>query len=957
MSPILLALILALPFGGAVLLLMFNISHRRHAAGLAGFVTLVACVLLAMLVADVFSGSVVRIRADWLPSLGVSFGLRMDGLAFLFALLILGIGALIVLYGGYYLSHDDPSARFFSYLLLFMGSMLGIVLADNLILLVVFWELTGLSSFLLIGYWRHREDARQGARMALVVTGAGGLALLAGVLLIGQVVGSYDLDVVLAAKETLQNSPLFMPILVLVLLGAFTKSAQFPFHFWLPRAMAAPTPVSAYLHSATMVKAGVFLLARLYPVLGDNDAWFWIVSTTGLATLLLGAVVAIFQHDIKALLAYSTVSHLGLITLLFGLDSQLAVVAGVFHIINHAVFKASLFMAAGIIDHETGSRDMRNLNGLWKAMPITATLAMVASASMAGVPLANGFLSKEMFFSETLALNAPGMFLYAAPVAATLAAIASVVYSTRFIHDVFFNGESIGLSKVPHEPPRFMRVPVEILVVICLVVGMFPAITVGPLLAVAAKGALNLGPATPLPVYSLAIWHGFNIPLLMSVIALAGGVTVYFLLHKKINLHTITKLPGDAKVLFDVFVENLLAITGAITRATQNDSLQRYLLLIVLTAIVAVAAGVWLTPQQATSTVRLASNHPPANPIVLTVATIGMVAAIGTVVMYQQRLIALILLGATGLVVSLVFLYFSAPDLALTQLLVEVVTIILMMLCLKFLPAHSPPETLPGRSRVHQWRDGVVATVAGLGVSWLLYEVLTRPFNSIAPYFLRTTVAEGGGANAVNVIIVDFRGFDTLGEIAVLGMAGLIVAVLLRNVGLSNTDSGAPPEAKMAQMHQAPSHSLMLQVVSSILLPAAAMVSIYLYLRGHNLPGGGFIAGLVFAIVLVLQYVAIGRMQVESRIKLNYGRWVGAGLLAAGLTGIGSFVVGFPFLTSAYKYFNLPVFGSVPIASAMFFDLGVYLCVIGGTMLALATLAGVPKHVDNVMVRSGGETS
>ncbi|MCA3059672.1 MAG: monovalent cation/H+ antiporter subunit A, partial [Rhodocyclaceae bacterium] len=374
---------LALPFFGALALLFVSSDRRRLSGWLAGGFTFGGCMLLMWAAGTVFDGDVVRWRVEWLPSLGVNFGLRLDGLALLFSLLILGIGLLVVLYSTYYLSPADSSPRFFSYLLVFMGAMLGVVLADNLILLAVFWELTSLSSFLLIGFWRHREDARQGARMALAVTGLGGLALLAGVLLIGKAVGSYDLDIVLASKVVLQKSPLFAPILLLVLLGAFTKSAQFPFHFWLPHAMAAPTPVSAYLHSATMVKAGVFLLARLYPVLGDNDLWFWIVSTAGIATLLMGATVAIFQHDLKGLLAYSTISHLGLITLLFGLDTPLAVVAGVFHIINHAVFKASLFMAAGIIDHETGSRDMRHLNGLWKYMPITATLAMVASAAMA----------------------------------------------------------------------------------------------------------------------------------------------------------------------------------------------------------------------------------------------------------------------------------------------------------------------------------------------------------------------------------------------------------------------------------------------------------------------------------------------------------------------------------------------------------------------------------------------
>jgi len=930
----LLALTLLLPFLGAVALLFVGNQQRKFAGWLAGAFTLTGFVLLLTLAPLVWNGEVPRFRVEWLPSLGVGFGLRLDGLAFLFGGLILGIGALVVLYGAYYLADNDPPARFFAFLLFFMGAMLGVVLADNLILLVVFWELTSLSSFLLIGFWRHREDARQGARMALAVTGLGGLALLAGVLLIGKVVGSYDLDIVLASKVLLQNSPLFVPILLLVLLGAFTKSAQFPFHFWLPRAMAAPTPVSAYLHSATMVKAGVFLLARMYPVLGDNDAWFWIVSTAGMITLLMGAVVAIFQHDLKGLLAYSTISHLGLITLLFGLDTPLAVVAGVFHIINHAVFKASLFMAAGIIEHETGSRDMRQLNGLWKAMPITATLAMVASAAMAGVPLANGFLSKEMFFVEATAVKNYQLLQFATPIAATIAGMAAVAYSLRFIHDVFFSGEPGGLGKTPHEPPRFMRVPVEILVVLCLVVGIFPAYTVGPLLSVAAQAALNLGSAAQMPQYTLAIWHGFNLPLLMSAIAMVGGVTVYVLLQRKIDLHTIGKLPGDAKLLFEVFIENITVSAGALTRLTQNGSLQRYLLLIVVTAIAVGVAAVWLYPAVGvTSSLPLA----PANLTVVAIALVGMIASIGTVVMHRERLTALIFMSLAGLVVALTFVYFSAPDLALTQLLVEVVTIILMMLALNFLPKQSKPGAA-GRSGAN-WRNAIVASAAGLGVSWIVYQVLTRPFNSISPYFLQTTVPQGGGANAVNVIIVDFRSFDTLGEIAVLGMAGLIVASLLRGLIMpeknENLPSGAVFEAKMPKEAR---QSLLLQVSSTLLLPVATMVSIYFYLRGHNLPGGGFIAGLIFAVALILQYVAFGQARAEASFKLDYGKWVGSGLLAAGLTGIGSWLVGFPFLTSTFKYFSVPLIGAVPIASAMFFDLGVFLCVIGGTMLALTSI-------------------
>jgi multicomponent K+:H+ antiporter subunit A len=919
MTSTLLPLLLSLPFIGALVLAFTPNEYRKSAAWIAGAFTLAAGVLVLLAAPLALKGSVLAWRIEWLPSLGVGFGLRLDGLAFMFALLITAIGALVVLYGAYYLSRDDPPARFFAMLLLFMGAMLGVVLADNLILLVVFWELTSISSFLLIGFWRHRADARQGARMALTITGAGGLALLAGVLVIGHVVGSYDLEHVFAAREVIQSSPLYLPILILFLLGAFTKSAQFPFHFWLPHAMAAPTPVSAFLHSATMVKAGVFLLARMYPVLGGSESWFWIVSTVGMVTLLLGAVVAIFQHDLKGLLAYSTISHLGLITLLFGLDSQLAVVAGVFHIINHATFKASLFMAAGIIDHETGSRDMRKLNGLWKMMPITATLAMVASAAMAGVPLANGFLSKEMFFAEALFLEGHALLEFATPIAATIAGIASVAYSLRFIHDVFFNGEPVGLTKTPHEPPRFMRVPVEILVVLCLAVGVFPALVVGPLLAVAAQATLQ----TPLPEYTLAIWHGFNLPLLMSAIAVTGGIVLYFLLQKKINLHLVAKLPGDGKRLFDGAIRTLIRSAETATAAMQNGSLQRYLLLVILAALIAATAGVLSQPTGSGAAVATTET----NAAFVAIWAIGVAAALGSVIMHRVRLVALVLLGATGLVVSLAFIYFSAPDLALTQLLVEVVSIMLMLLALRYLPAMSAVEA----RAAHRWRDGVVAGACGAAVAWVVYQVLTRPFDSISPYFLGKTVPEGGGANAVNVIIVDFRGFDTLGEIAVLSMAGMIVAVLLS--GFRTRVAPTPPAPEHVK------HPLLLQLVATLLLPLAVMVSIYFFLRGHNLPGGGFIAGLVFAIAVLLQYLALGVARVEAAMQFRPARWIGWGLLAAGLTGVGSFFVAHPFLTSTFKYFALPIVGDMPIASAMFFDLGVYLAVIGATLLALSTLA------------------
>ena len=915
-----LLLLALLPFAGAALLGVVPNERRRAAAGVAGVVTLAALALVLEAAPEVFRGQVLRWSIDWLPTLGLTFGFRMDGLAWVFALLICAIGALVVLYAAYYLHANDPAARFFRYLLLFMGAMLGLVLADNLLLLVVYWEATSLASFLLIGYWNHRADAREGARMALTITGAGGLALLGGVLLLGHIVGSFQLDAVLAAGDAIRAHPLYLPALVLVLLGAFTKSAQFPFHFWLPHAMAAPTPVSAYLHSATMVKAGVFLLARMYPALGHSDAWFWLVSLTGLATLLVGAYLAIFQHDLKGLLAYSTISHLGLITLLFGMDNALAVVAGVFHILNHATFKASLFMAAGIIDHETGSRDMRRLNGLWKYLPWTGALAMVASAAMAGVPLLNGFLSKEMFFGVAVAAEGPRLIALALPVGATIAGIFSVAYSARFIHDVFFNGEPVGLTHTPHEPPRFMRVPVEILVVICLAVGIAPALTVGPLLAVSAAAALG----GPLPDYSLALWHGFNLPLLMSVIALAGGLALYFGLQRFVNLHRVILLPRGGREAFLLVVERGIGAARALTLALQNGSLQWYLLTLVLVALVAGAL-----PFLRGGAVGAVAPLTPTGPVAPAVLLMGAVFAIAAAVTYRRRLVALLFLGAVGLVVAWVFVYLSAPDLALTQVLVELVTVVLMMLALHWLPQASPREAQRARLVLHV----CVAGAAGLGTAALAFMVMTRPFDSIASYFLANSVPLGGGANAVNVIIVDFRGFDTLGEITVLGIAAIIIAALL--VPGTRAIAHRPASQPALDSGQV---SLMLALVSRLLLPFVVLVAIFLLVRGHNEPGGGFIAGLVLAIGLILQYVANGQRWTEERLPRDFSPWVGSGLLIAGLTGLASGLFGSPFLTSTYDYPQLPFLGPVPLASASVFDLGVFLTVVGATMMMLAAL-------------------
>ncbi|MFD3300792.1 monovalent cation/H+ antiporter subunit A [Aquipseudomonas alcaligenes] len=915
-----LLLIVGLPFLGALLPILFE-RHGRLACSLAtAGAPLLALGILLWLAPRVFAGELLLVSQPWLTQLGFNLSLRLDGLALLFALLILGIGLLVILYARYYLSEREAIGRFFAYLLLFMGAMLGVVLSENLLLLLTFWELTSLSSFLLIGFWGARSDARKGARMALAVTGGGGLALLAGILLIGHIVGSFELSVVLAAGEQIRAHALYPVALVLVLLGAFTKSAQFPFHFWLPHAMAAPTPVSAYLHSATMVKAGVFLLARLYPALADSELWFYLVSLTGLTTLLVGAGMALFQHDLKGLLAFSTISHLGLIVLLLGLNTPLSNVAAVFHIINHATFKASLFMAAGIIDHETGSRDMRRINGMWKYLPHTAVLAMVASSAMAGVPLLNGFLSKEMFFGETLQQHLLGSFSWVIPAAATLAGVFSVAYSLRFIHDVFFNGEPINLPKYPpHEPPRYMKIPVEILVFLCLLVGMLPAYTVAPLLAVAAKASLG----GVLPEYSLAIWHGFNLPLAMSCVALVGGILVY--IGRQPLFRWYAGLPEvDARMIFERQVQNLVRLATWLTGRLENGSLQRYLSFLLIAALVLVASALVPLPQLTGS-----RGLSPLDGITALGLLVLAASGLLTAVFHRQRLVALLILGVGGMLVALAFARFSAPDLALTQLVVEVVTIILLMLALFYLPSRTPSES----SSLRGLRDFVVAGGCGVMVALLVYVVLTRPYAGLAPFFLANSVSGGGGTNVVNVILVDFRGFDTLGEITVLAIAAVGILAMLDGLRLHNPT--CDPQGRRWAWAKNP---LILMTLSRLLLPLALLISVFIFLRGHNLPGGGFIAGLITAVALALQYIASGVAWVEQRLPLNYQRMAGAGVLIATLTGLGSWVFGRPFLTSAFGHFELPLVGEFELATAMLFDLGVYLTVVGSTQLVLTRL-------------------
>ncbi|MBP6514306.1 MAG: monovalent cation/H+ antiporter subunit A [Steroidobacteraceae bacterium] len=918
----LLSIVILIPLLGAwlptALSRALGVDPARTAAALAA----TSLALILSQAPDVLAGATLVSGWSWIPTAGLNATFRLDGFGLLFALLILGIGLLVILYARYYLSPEESKERFYGLLLLFMGAMLGVVLAENLLLLVTFWELTSLSSFLLIGFWRHDADARRGARLALMVTGAGGLALLAGVLLIGHVVGSFELSDVLAAGPVIKAHPLYETMLVLVLLGAFTKSAQFPFHFWLPHAMAAPTPVSAYLHSATMVKAGIFLLGRLFPAFAGTETWFYIVSGVGLTTQLFAAYVALFRHDLKGLLAYSTVSHLGLITLLFGFGTPAGAVAAVFHTINHAVFKASLFMAAGIVDHETGTRDMRRLSGLARFMPWTAALATIAAGAMAGVPLLNGFLSKEMFFAETLQVQWLGSRYWVLPLAATLASVFTVAYSTRFVHDVFFGPPPQGLARVPHEPPRWMKVPVEILVGLCLLVGLLPALIVDPLLR-AAGGAVLQG---PLPEYSLALWHGFNLPVLMSGVALTGGAIIYFARRYYFGLHGYRQQRYDGRTLAEGLVALAVAGSRRLVDGVANASLQRYVLLLLLATL-----GVGLVGARGLSLAPIAALTPPDALAVALTAALA-IAAIAATALHTQRLLALVLIGVVGLVVSLVFVRFSAPDLALTQLLVEIVTVLLLLLALYFMPAESPRES----SRFRRVRDTMVAVAVGLGAGLLAWALLTRPFSTIAWYYLEHAKPQGGGYNVVNVILVDFRGFDTLGEITVLGIAAVAILALLQELRL-----GTPQRDWDGRPWAVERHPLMLRVLARPLLPLALLVSVYLFLRGHNAPGGGFIAGLVTGTAILLQYVAYGTDWARERLPWNYSTAIALGLLLATATGLASWAFGAPFLTSTFGYVHWPVVGEFELASAMVFDLGIYVVVVGVVMVIVGRLGAL----------------
>ncbi|MEK5367139.1 Na+/H+ antiporter subunit A [Bacillus sp. FSL R5-0654] len=730
-------------------------------------------------------------QAEWIPSLGMNFTVYVDGLSLLFALLITGIGSLVVLYSIFYLSKEkEQLGSFYTYLLMFMTAMLGVVLSDNMVVLYLFWELTSISSFLLIGYWYKRERSRYGATKSLLITVFGGLAMLGGFILIYLITDSFSIREAVNQLQLIMASPYFIPAMILIILGAFTKSAQFPFYIWLPDAMEAPTPVSSYLHSATMVKAGIYLVARFSPIFAISEVWFWTISIVGLVTLFWGSFHAVRQNDLKAILAYSTVSQLGMIMLMLGVGAAAihennpaffgaAVLAAIFHLINHATFKGSLFMAAGIIDHETGTRDIRKLGGLMTIMPITFTITLIGTFSMAGLPPFNGFLSKELFFTSMIRISDisfTDVSTWGAifPALAWLASVFTFIYSMMLLFKTFRGRLNIDqLEKKPHEAPIGMLIPPIILAALVVTFFFFPNIlaysVIEPAMAAIIPEAIETGSRFSVKIEA---WHGFQPELYMTIGVVVLGTIGYLTLSKWRPMYNIFKEKWSFNALYDRSLIGLEKGSYRLTNSYMTGFLRDYLVY-VFGFMIIVIGGVMFY-QQAFS---FQTDQAASIGTYEVILSLVMVAATIATVFASSRLTAIIALGVMGYTLSLFFVIFRAPDLALTQLIIETISVALFLLCFY----HLPKLSLKQKTRRFKMTNFIISLGVGVVVTCLAFASTSQQsLDTISTYFIENSYKLAGGDNIVNVILVDFRGFDTLFEITVLAIAALGIYGLLK---------------------------------------------------------------------------------------------------------------------------------------------------------------------------------
>lgn len=752
---------------GFVAALLVPWVHRLSGRHLGWFLSLLPLALLAYFIGyvpEVSGGHVVLQSWAWLPGLDIHLSFLLDGLSLLFALLITFIGFFILIYAGRYLQGHAYLGRFYVILLLFMASMLGLVLSDNLMTLFVFWELTSVTSYLLIGFNHEDKDARKLALQGLLVTVAGGLALMAGIVLLAVMADSYSLSEVLARSDSFQDSPLLTAAMICLLLGAFTKSAQFPFHFWLPNAMAAPTPVSAYLHSATMVKAGVYLMARLNPAFGEQWLWTTLLCSAGAVTMLLGVYLAYSATGIKKVLAYSTIMALGTLTLLIGIGTEYAMVGFAAFLLGHSLYKGALFMLAGALDHATGTKDLMRMGGLRRAMPLTAAAAVIAGLSLAGLPPLLGFVAKELLLEAVLSAEAYRTLLLVVTVLASslgIAVAASVVLKP-------FWGALGDTPKTPHETPWPMLLGPWALALVSLLFGVLPGLA-GQWLVIPAAQAVG---GVPIDTY-LSLWHGVNTALLLSGLSLVLGVVLYALWHRSrqglARLNQFAARVGPEAGYFGA-LNGLVKLAGGQTRILQNGVMGNYMITLVLTT--AVLVGYTLLSQHGLT---LALDLSDVSLYEIFIALLMMTTCL-YVVITGSRLGAVAGLGVLGFMVALIFIHFSAPDLGITQVLVETLTVILLVLVLFRLPGFARYST-----PLEVVRDAVVAICFGAVMTLLILAAIdVQLFETISSYFVEASYPEGKGRNIVNVILVDFRALDTLGEIFVLGIAALGVFSMLR---------------------------------------------------------------------------------------------------------------------------------------------------------------------------------
>ena len=863
------------------------------------------------------AGQTVTERLAWAPSLGVEFTLRLDGFAFLFCLLVTGVGALVVIYADAYLVERAPSdrARFLALILFFMTAMLGTVLADNLVVLFLFWEATSLFSFLLIGFDVDSPSARRSALMALHVTAGGGLALLAAILLIGVTLGSYSLSGAVARAPELARSPWIVPILAGIFIGAFTKSAQFPFHFWLPNAMQAPTPASAYLHSATMVKLGIYLLARFEPVIGSVRGGRDVLITVAMVTMLVAAFQAIRAENYKTVLAYSTIASLGILVMLVGLDGPMASVATIGFLLAHALYKATLFFCAGTVIHATGLTKLRQMGGLWRFLPVTAVASVLASLSMAGLPPFLGFISKEFLFEAQIQSSWDALpMAVAVLVNAVMVGVAGIVTLRPF-----FMGAG-RVESVRHREVVGLLVGPMFLALLGLVISLEPT-WVDRVVLRPAVAAIYGRPVEA----RVALWHGVTPMLLLSTAVVGIGALIlafWVPIHRRLRIIWVGRY--DVEHAYDALRRRLYAISRGIAARLQQGDLRDHLGVIFVAAAAFVVWGLVATGRGPRMPADLGAMR--VGPAAL--ALVGLAGGLAAI-RARSLLAAMIATGLTGLVAALTFLMNGAPDLALTQFAVESLVVVLLTAALLVLPLSAPTT----RSRGARGRDAAVATALSVLLFVALLDMSAAPQNmEVSAFFGARSYLEAFGRNVVNVILVDFRGFDTLGETTVIALSAVIAWSLLGpRLPLEDRSGGARRSV------------FVLAFASPLFFWLLAALSVIVLLRGHNEIGGGFVGGLMAALAFAIVALTHGVDRAREKLRYHPLTLVGGGLLLAVASGLPGLVVYGDYLR--HIWIDVTVLGlHVKQGTTLLFDLGVYLAVLG---TVLAFLFGLTREVES----------